>query len=74
MTFDNKQWMEAYRLALLEVEQAILGDRIACARDEMNKRIQELRLNCPNTTEERAILDALANLRVLEKESTRVAS
>jgi hypothetical protein len=71
----KEKWIELYMSALLEVEQSLMAGRIADARAEIVKRVEALR-DIPglHEDEQRAIEDALNNLRVLEREEVRYAA
>jgi len=62
----HTDWIEFYRAALIETDQAKLRDRIELADQVLHQRASELRGNGNGSGEEsRAIEDALRALRSL---------
>lgn len=71
---DREKWVELYKSAVFELEQSFIAGRIADARAEIVNRIEALRkLPGLHEVEQRAIEDALNNLRFLEREDTQIA-
>lgn len=71
---EKQKWFELYKMAMLELERAAMTGRIGDARTEIAARLQALTQH-PNlhNEEQRAIQDAINNLRVLEQEEARLA-
>jgi len=70
---DRQKWVELYKTAVFELEQSFMAGRIADARAEIVKRVEALRqLPGLHKTEQRAIEDALNNLRFLEREDAQI--
>ena len=73
--YEREKWVELYKRALLELEHAAMTGRIGDARTEIAARLEKLRqLPGLHSQEQQAIDDALASLRVLEKEEERFAA
>ena len=73
--YEREKWIELYKKALVELEHAVMTGRIGDARTEISARIEKLReLPGLHAQEHQAIDDALANLRVLEREEERFAA
>jgi hypothetical protein len=70
--YSNEKWVELWRLAMLELRPELLGDRIAAARSEIDRRA-ELLEDAPMefAQERRALSDALSGLRTLESVEVR---
>jgi predicted nucleic acid-binding Zn-ribbon protein len=59
-------WVEFYRAALLETDQAKLRDRIVAAQKALRERVSELKEDGEGSAQEiRALEDALKALRSL---------
>lgn len=72
---DLEKWVELYKSAVLELEQALMAGRITDARAEITKRVEALRVIPGLHVEElQAIEDALNNLRSLEREDVKLAA
>ena len=85
--YDQEEWVEVYKSAVLELEQSLIAGRIADARSEIVKRVEALRSlpglhevealrNLPGLHEEerQAIEDALNNLQFLEREDASITA
>lgn len=70
--YDNENWMELYKSALVELEHAKMAGRIGAARVEIVARIEKLR-SIPglHSDEHHAIDDAVRSLRFLEEDEAR---
>jgi len=69
----DQAWEEAYRLAILETDDAVLQKRIDGAHRAIKARLDELALDHQGTPEEQqAIQDAQFGLSVLQKERVKV--
>jgi len=65
-------WPDVYTNAMLELEDALLAERIVEAREEIAKRLMELNhLPGLHTAERQAINDALQGLLIVEREDQR---
>ena len=65
----QEDWRVSYRAALLEVDPARLPERIEIAFETIQKRMDVMRQNQNwNPAEHQDLADALANLRVLQRE------
>ena len=62
------EWQNEFRAALLELDREKLRERVATAEATIFKRLQALSQGLEHTAERQAIQDALANLRVLQRE------
>ena len=62
------EWQNDFRAALLELDREKLRERVATAEAAIFKRLQALSQGLEHTAERQAIQDALANLRVLQRE------
>ena len=73
--YNEEKWVEVYKTAVVELQQSLMGGRIADARAEIVKRVEALR-NIPglHENERQAIDDALQNLRFLEREDKAIAA
>jgi hypothetical protein len=60
------EWQRSYRDALLELDEGKLKERIALAETAISNRLRHASLRSPDTSELRAIDDALACLRLLK--------
>ena len=70
---DRGKWVELYKTAVFELEQSLMAGRIANARAEIVRRVETLRqLPGLHEMEQRAIDDALNNLRFLEREDAQI--
>jgi hypothetical protein len=70
---DREKWVESYKIAVFELEQSFMAGRIADARAEIVSRVETLRqLPGLHEMEQRAIDDALNNLRFLEREDALI--
>jgi hypothetical protein len=64
---DKELWVDLYRMAMMELENAQVAGRIGDARIEIAARLEKLRdLPGLHTVETQAIDDALSGLRGLE--------
>jgi hypothetical protein len=72
--YSKEKWVGLYNAALLELEHALVHGRIGDARSEIARRL-EILSTMPGLHgyERGAIQDALANLRVIEREEVRYA-
>jgi hypothetical protein len=71
---DREEWFGLYSLALLELERAVISERINEARISITARLEELKTLTGSRERERdAIEGALRNLRVIEREEARLA-
>jgi hypothetical protein len=70
--YQDEGWVDLYKSAILELEQAKMSGRIEAARTAIVARIEKLH-DMPglHTDERRAIADALSGLRVLQDEDER---
>jgi hypothetical protein len=59
------EWQNEYIAALLEVDPKMLLERVAAAKTAIFNRLQAISHNPDSTAERRAIMDALAFLRIL---------
>jgi hypothetical protein len=73
--YSKEKWVGLYNAALLELEHALIQDRVGDARSEIAKRL-EILSTMPGLHgyERGAIQDALVNLRVIEREEARYAA
>jgi hypothetical protein len=63
----NERWVALYQAALLELDPALLEERISVARVEINRRSSLLEASVGESGAERiAMSDALTQLRSLE--------
>lgn len=73
---EQAKWRELHQAAMLELNRGELRNAIAAARSAMEERIQELRAvqggEAGNSTEMRAIADALHSLQSLERSECQV--
>jgi hypothetical protein len=71
---DKELWVDLYRMAMMELENAKVAGRIGDARIEIAARLERLR-DIPglHTVEKRAIEDALSGLHGLEGPEERDA-
>ena len=65
---DQKDWVELYRSALMELDHAQLPQKIDVAHQAIQQRINELLLQKNTTHEHLALEDALRNLRSLKRQ------
>jgi|SRR5580704_10268881 hypothetical protein len=65
---DKELWVDLYRMAMLELENAKIAGRIGDARSEIEARLEKLR-SIPglHIVEKQAIDDALTGLRSVER-------
>ena len=71
MANEEYEWQRHYEAAILETDRSRLPNLIKAAQAAIDARVEDLRLNHSGTAEEeQAIADALAGLRVLQKEIT----
>jgi len=64
-------WKELYRLAVIEVDTANLGQRISDARNAILDRLQENHTNA-HYMERQELTDALNGLSVLQREHVTI--
>ena len=70
--YSNQKWVTLYQAALIELEHALIHGRITDARAEITDRLEMLAaMPGLHGYERGAIQDALANLRVVEREEIR---
>ena len=69
VTWENQPWAEAYRLAVLGVDQNQRAARIREAKKLMRARLEELVGSQEGQNELTALNDALVILRVWEKDA-----
>jgi hypothetical protein len=73
--YSKEKWVGLYNAALLELEHALVHGRIGDTRREIAKRLEALSaVPGLHGYERGAIQDALANLRVIEREEVRYAA
>ncbi len=65
---DQKDWVELYRSALMELDRAHLPQKIDVAHQAIQQRINELLLQKNTTQEHLTLEDALRNLRSLKRQ------
>jgi hypothetical protein len=67
---DHKElWQELYEAAVAETNQKTLQSRVQAAKAAIDARLRELEMDHGGTREEQqALRDALAGVRVLERE------
>lgn len=77
---ENVSWRDLYGAAMLELDPAVLRQRIGAARAAIQRRTEELTgsiHDCSAREERQQIADALENMRTLErvefKSSSRIA-
>ena len=66
---EGPEWQRLYRDALVELDMNILQERLAAAEAAILLRLQALLPTRDCLSERYAIEDALANLRILKRES-----
>jgi len=66
---EGPEWQRLYREALVELDMSILQERLAAAEAAILLRRQALSPTPDCLSERYAIEDALANLRILKRES-----
>jgi hypothetical protein len=68
-------WQQSYRDAVLELNPVEMRTKLACARSEIEKRNEELRLAQDENSraERQAIADALNGLRAIERSELTVS-
>lgn len=73
--YDKEKWVAVYKAAVLELNRAAMTGRIGDARTEIAARLEKLK-ELPGLHEQEhvAILDAINNLRVLEREEAKLAA
>ena len=65
---DKELWVDLYRMAMMELENAKIAGRIGDARIEIAARLEKLReIPGLHTVEKQALDDALGALRSLER-------
>jgi hypothetical protein len=65
---DKELWVDLYRMAMMEMENAKIAGRIGDARVEIATRLEKLReIPGLHTVEKQALDDALSALRSLER-------
>ena len=65
---DKELWVDLYRMAMMELENAKIAGRIGNARIEIAARLEKLReIPGLHTVEKQALDDALSALRNLER-------
>ena len=65
---DKEFWVDLYRMAMMELENAKIAGRIGDARIEIAARLEKLReIPGLHTVEKQALDDALSALRSLER-------
>jgi hypothetical protein len=69
---DKELWVDLYRMAMMELENAKIAGRIGDARVEIATRLEKLReIPGLHTLEKQAIDDALSALQSLERTEER---
>ena len=70
--YQNENWVDLYRAAMVELEHAKMSGRIDAARSEIVLRIEKLR-SMPglHIDERQALQDAISGLRTLAEEEGR---
>lgn len=69
---DKELWVDLYRMAMMELENAKIAGRIGDARIEIAARLEKLReIPGLHTVEKQALDDALSALRSLERVEER---
>ena len=72
---DKELWVDLYRMAMMELENAKIAGRIGDARIEIAARLEKLReIPGLHTVEKQAIDDALGALRSLERTDLRISA
>lgn len=66
---EGPEWQQLYRDALVEVDIDVLQERLAVAEAAILLRLQAMSPTPDSVSERYAIEDALANLRILRRES-----
>jgi hypothetical protein len=70
--YEGEEWVELYRLAMVELEHAKMSGRIDSARSEIVTRVAKLQtMPGLHSDERQALRDALSGLRALELEESR---
>lgn len=70
--YQNENWVDLYRAAMVELEHAKISGRIDAARSEIVARIEKLHSMPGLHTDERdALQDALSGLRAVAEEEAR---
>jgi hypothetical protein len=64
----QKDWVELYRSALMELDRVQLSQKIDAADRAIHHRITELALQTEGAQEHLALQDALLNLRSLKRQ------
>jgi hypothetical protein len=71
-SYENEQWVELYRGAMMEFQHSLMESRIFDARTEIAARVEKLSgIPGLHAEERQAITDALNGLRMLENEQIR---
>ena len=66
---DQKDWVPFYHSALIELDRALLPEKIEIARRAIQQRIDQLLLEASVPAEHLELEDALRNLRALQRET-----
>lgn len=65
----QKDWVELYRSALMELDRVRLREKIDAANQAIQRRMHELLLQTNSLPEHRDLEDALRNLRSLRRQT-----
>jgi hypothetical protein len=65
----QKDWVELYRSALMELDRTQLPQKIEAANHAIQRRINELLMQKDGAQEHLALEDALRNLRSLRRQT-----
>ena len=65
----QKDWVELYRSALMELDRVCLREKIDAANQAIQRRMHELLLQTNSLSEHRDLEDALRNLRSLRRQT-----
>jgi hypothetical protein len=68
-TYLYPEWQPEYQAALTELKPEKLSQRVVAAETAIFKRLQAISQDSDHIAEQQAIQDALANIRVLKRES-----
>jgi hypothetical protein len=66
---DQKDWVKSYHAALIELDRALLPEKIETAQRAIQQRINQLLLETSVPAEHLELEDALRNLRALQRET-----
>jgi hypothetical protein len=70
--YEHEQWVELYKTAIVELEEAKMAGAIRATRAAITTRLEKLKtLPGLHAPEQQAIADALSSLRVLEREEAQ---